>query len=615
MTDHAVLQRGAPIVLTGQAEGAVTVTLGDETAEAETGGEGTFEVELPAMEAGGPYTLTVQSEDGTLTVEDVLIGDVYLCSGQSNMEFPVSRALNPDFEIGRDHSDQVRLLSIPHVHDAAPQEALPDGTAWQAASAETVPDFSAVCYFTARNLREASESPVPMGLIDASWGGSQIEAWIPTEGLEEVGGFDRELELLAQYAEDPDAAKLAFGGPWEEWWRENYDGTEPWEGGPQDEGYKDVPEGEFRDWKTYDDPAAKGHLGRAWYAKTFELTEEQAQQGAELALGMFDDIDATWLNGEFVGSTFSWSDPRTYMLPEGRLRAGENTLVINVVNTYGQGGMLGPREDVELTLSDGETVPLGDGWRYDIVEKRVPGGPSAPWESVSGYSTIHNGMVAPLGNIELAGALWYQGESNADHAETYEALLEQLVATWRAQFTQDLPVAVIQLPGYGALPASPTESGWSVVREAERQVALDDEDVGLVVAIDAGTRTDIHPPIKQLVAERTAAVLTALAAGDEAAADGFPPEDATRQGDVVLVAMPTDDLKAISAPGPIAFELCGEDGACTFADAVLDGDRIAVVASGVQNPVEVRYCQGDAPICNLYTGDDTPVAPFRLKVE
>tara|TARA_R110000772_G_scaffold177738_1_gene289194 strand:+ start:1677 stop:3611 length:1935 start_codon:yes stop_codon:yes gene_type:complete len=614
IADSAVLQRGTAIPLRGQAAPGSAVTISVAATEVSTSADatGTWQATLPAMPTGGPYRLTVRDSEGTSTFQDILIGDVILCSGQSNMEYPVYRALNPDRAIADSDNSRIRLLSIPHVANIDPQDTLPAGAEWVVAGPDTVRDFSAICYFTGQVVQKKND--VPVGLIDSSWGGSQIEAWLSADDLRSVGDFTEQLSQLELFARDPRAAMAAYGKHWEAWWQSVDQGHAPWMGDATGPGWKAAPD-VMDDWKTYGDPEAEAHLGRVWFGKTFSLSAKQASMDGSLSLGLFDDTDATWLNGHFLGSTSSWTDARTYDVPAKFLKPGKNTIIINVLNTYGKGGMLGPNDAVALSLSSGESLPLGADWTYRVVSEDTPGGPQLPWETVSGYTTIHNAMISPLTGFPLYAAIWYQGESNADRGAQYQPLLERLVKSWRAHFGADLPVVIVQLPGYDGMPDRPGPSGWSDIREAQRRVAVNDPKTGLAVTIDAGDRTDIHPPNKQLVVQRILPVLAILTGQGDGVEDGIVPLRAVRDGGRISLEMPTGHLKTIGSARPIAFEICGESGACEWADATLDAAMIDLVVPLHGTPSEVRYCWGDAPICNLFSGDDVPVSPFRMGLE
>ncbi|WP_031552157.1 sialate O-acetylesterase [Parvularcula oceani] len=613
--DHMVVQRGEPVTVSGTASPRerLTVRLGDAETRVRANRQGRWSAELPAMEAGGePLTLEVTSEEGSARAEDVLVGDVWLCSGQSNMEYPVYRALNPDRELGADHAEDIRLLTVPKAAEAAPAGGFAEEAPWQVASAESLRDFSAVCYFMARDIHE--EIGVPLGLIDASWGGSQIEAWIGADGLREVGGFDDGLDLLEEAAEDMDAAMATFGEKWEAWWNGVAD-EQPWSVDAHISDWSAVPDG-MGDWKAFGDPELADHLGMVWFRNEFELSAEQADAPATLALGGIDEIDSVWVNGRFIGNTFGWGTPREYSLPEGVLREGGNSVTVSVYNGWGAGGMTGPADAVGVAFEGAERMPLSGGWRYEKVPAEYGAPLSAPWQSVSGLAGMANGMIAPLEGARLKGAIWYQGESNAGRADEYQALLAGLVDDWRDRFGEDLPVVVVQLPNFGALATEPADSGWAGIREAERQVALDDENVGVVVTIDAGDRFDIHPPNKQVVAQRAAQVALALAYQGDAVTDGYSPEGAELSADTVTIRYGEDSpLHLVGSDRAIGFALCDDDGACRYADARLNAAGNALMVPVQEGPVsEVRYCWADAPICNVFTEGDVPVTPFSLPV-
>lgn len=611
-SDHMVLQRGEPVRVWGRAAPGetVTVTLDGQEATAEAGEDGYWQAEFQPHEAGGPYRIEAMAGSGqSAAIEDVLIGDVWLCSGQSNMEYPVYRALNPDSEIANSANDRMRLLTVEKDNQPQPRLELAQPAQWAAAGPDTVRDFSAVCYFFGRELQR--QQGVPMGLIDASWGGSQIEAWIGAEHLRTAGDFDAELEMLALRGRDPAAASARFGVAWEDWWQSTH-GNAPWE--ESGEGWAEVPA--LSDWQSWDDPATQGHLGMLWYRTNVELTAEQAASPATLQLAGIDEVDAAWVNGQLVGNTFGWGTPRSYPLPEGLLQAGENTILVNVLNLWGPGGLVDPDGASEVEFETAPDAALDGEWSYSVVSE-TGSPPRAPWESIGGLTTLHNAMVAPLGPIPLRGALWYQGESNAGRADQYEALLNALVANWRSQFGADLPVFVVQLPGFGELQSGPVESGWAGVREAQRQVALNDPRVGLVVAIDLGDRFDIHPPNKQAVAARAVRAARSLLHDSPLSPSGAEPAGAIRARDAVTVRFTGTGggLVAIGDDRPAAFELCAEEaGSCRFADAELEADRVILTGPGVRTASRVRFCWADVPICNLYDATGLPVGPFEIAV-
>ena len=583
ISDHAVLPQNAPIELRGTASPGqqVLVSFDDATTIAHADQSGRWSVELDPLSAGGPYALKITSGDEMIEISDLLVGEVWLCSGQSNMEYPVYRALNPDTTIQGPHSDQIRLFKVPRATALSARGDLASPPDWQVASPESVGNYSAVCYLTAQDLHQTTDTPI--GLIDSSWGGSQIEAWLSEQALRALGDFEDQLTALALYRTDPAGAVQAYGRVWQDWWQART-GTEPWVGLAR-EG-KPAPD-EMQDWNAYGDPELEGYTGRVWFTRSVHLSEAQAETEGLLSLGIVDERDMTWVNGIVVGATDSWSEIRKYPVASDLLKPGENVITVMADNGYGAGGMIGPDSEVYLALQDGPQIDLSGDWQYQIAEGSGSA-PSPPWAATSGYSTIYNAMVAPLGSINMTGVIWYQGESNTGRGGQYQALLAALVDQWRDQFGAELPVYVIQLPGYGNLTDAPAPSGWSDVREAQRQVALNDPRVGLVVTIDAGDRTDIHPPNKQLVAARTANVVRAMTGSAEGYVDGLAPISVERLDGGVTLTMPTDRLKAISYAHPIGFELCDGDNVCAWADARLTGAKITLESEAIPAPVSVR---------------------------
>lgn len=611
-SDGMVIQHGQPVTVWGHAAplAAVDVTLNAHSRTVTANAEGRWSAEFGALAGGAAVSLTVRSGTREARVSHARVGEVWLCAGQSNMEFPVRRALNPDTELALADDPGLQLLTIPQASRPEPAQNLPDGMAWVASTPQTAADFSAVCYFFGRERR--AHTGLPVGLINASWGGSQIEAWMSTEALRTAGVAEEGLNLLELYVNAPDAAMARYGEIWETWW----DGTGeplPWEG--RTRSWTPVPA--FSDWRGWPDDAMRDHLGMVWYQTRFVLTREQAASPATLSLGGIDEIDAVWLNGGFLSGSFGWGTPRTYDIPPGMLQAGENTLTVNVYNSWGAGGMTGPATDIALTFDDGQTVPLDADWTYQRVSPSRGAPPAMPWQSVGGLTGLHNAMIAPLGSTGLAGAIWCQGESNTGHPETYEVSLAALLAGWREQFSADLPIVVVQLANFGALRAEPSQSGWAAVREAQRRVVEADPQTGLVVTIDVGDRMDIHPPNKQAVAQRAGRTARFLEGGRMASPWGPRPLRAHAQGSAVHVEFVSDSALVLAGGDTaLGFEVCYEALACSFVPGNLAGRSVIMLDAGTgAPPVRVRYGWADAPILNLYDENGLPAGPFELELD
>ena len=673
--DHAVLQREKPIPVWGEGPAGETVTVSlqadDHAAAAMTGeataaspartaqtkvtADGHWSLVLPAAGAGGPYELTVKTRSGaTQSAHDVLVGDVFLCSGQSNMEMSVLRAGDSYGEINKPANNTIRWLNVEHATSNTPQATFANAVSWKISTPQTVADWSAVCLFFARELQPTTQ--VPIGLIQSTWSGSNIRPWISAPTLHDSGSYETGLGVLAAYTKDPAAGQRQFAGVWEQWWRGasgDRTGAEPWSVKSTGE-WRQAP-ATLGDWRTWDVAELKSFTGMVWYRTEFNLTPAQvkslrggragsketgahapdaqgpgAAQGtaapasslpvATLTLGNINQVDETWLNGRAVGNTFGYETARTYPLPSNMLHAGTNVLVINALSTYGVGGLLNGGPDRALHLPNGETIALNGPWAYRIAPKKLGSPPRAPWEPVGGLTTLYNAMIAPLGAYALRGALWYQGESNASEWQTYQGLLSGMMTDWRRQFGADLPFLIVQLPNFGPLTATPGDSDWAGLREAERLAVKSDSHAALAVTIDAGEPHNLHPTNKQDVAKRLVRAARHIIYGDSAPASGPTPLRATRTGQEVTVEFGDIEggLKVYGHDKPIGFQLCGDaPGSCRFVAAELVGSQVKLTAAGKADttPARVRYLWADSPICTLFDASGVPAGPFEMRVD
>ena len=614
-SDHAVLQRDRPISVWGSASAGerVTVSLGAASRAVRADRNGAWRVELPPMAAGGPYRLAVTDAEGVGdAAEDLLIGDVWLCSGQSNMEFPVARSLNGDSEVQEANDPRVRILTVPQRTALAPQQAAE--AAWQPVSPQTISDFSAACWFMVRELRQRDD--VPVGAIDATWGGTRIRPWMD-EAAARAGGASEDAELLALYRSGESAAARRFGEAWGRWWRGvsgQAEGTEPWRDSSTLT-WRPFPSVSM--WEQWRDPTFATFNGHVWARKRFTLTAAEAAGGATLSLGVIDDLDMTFVNGVGVGSSFGWSNPREYRLAPGLLRAGGNEVLVNIGDSWGAGGFQGPAERLRLTLADGRVLPLGEGWELSVVPAAYGNPPRAPWDSHAGLSTIYNAMIAPLGRFGLRGVAWYQGESDVG-VPGYARRLRGMMASWRRQFGNDrLPFLIVGLANFGPEASIPRASGWAELREEQRQSALDDPYAALVVAMDLGERGDIHPPNKQEVGRRLARAARSLVFGEAVPATGPEPFGVSRAPGAYLIEFGgvTGHLRTWSGARALAFELCAATQAsCRWADASADGNIVRIADDG-RPATRIRYAWSESPVTNLYDDAPMPVGPFELRIE
>ncbi|MBL8270768.1 sialate O-acetylesterase [Steroidobacter sp.] len=617
--DHAVLQRDQTINVWGQAQPgeSLTLTLASARGQARADASGYWRASLPSLSAGGPYRLSVTAASGDeQTIDDVMIGDVWLCSGQSNMVLQVHRALDSRSEILNSANDSIRMLTVPMSANATPQSTFASPVQWLKASPSTVPEFSAVCLFFARELQKKDN--VAMGLIASAWGGSKIQAWMSDAALRSIGGYDAALDALAQSGKDPIAAAAQWGAIWETWWRERTNerrGTEPWSAKPT--GNWQIAPMEKGYWEAWGVPELASYDGLLWYRTNVTLTKSQAAQQATITIGRADESDQVWVNGRLVGAAGPGSE-KSYSLPPKLLRAGDNSIVISVLDTYANGGLPSPIDSRALKFADGSSVVLNKEWRYRLPPANAAFPPRAPWEATAGLGVIHNGMIAPLSNLSLRGVAWYQGESNTDEADRYQPLLTRFMADWRARFRADLPFFIVQLAGYGPASTQPNESSWAKLREAQRLAVKADGNAGLAVAVDLGERTDVHPANKQEVARRLARAARHVLYNDAASASGPVPASARREAGGISVEFTdvTGQLVAYSAARPIGFETCAADmNTCQYAEATIQGSRVVLKSANANIATRVRYCWADSPVCTLYDEARLPAGPFQIELQ
>ena len=599
----AVLQRGVRLVLRGSAGPGDTVVLTSATlpgGEAVAGDDGRFALTVSPQSAGGPHEYLLSAGDDRLAVGDVYVGDVFLASGQSNMQWTVAdtddaaRAATVDDPL-------LRHLAVPNRPTERPALDLPPGVAWQASSPDNTPAFSAVGFYFAEALRTRDPS-VAIGIVNASWGGSRIEAWLPGEIAGAVGTLEVPAEvrsnwerLLARYPE-------AFT---EEGNDEDFRGT----------GGTPTAVGKKWEWAGYD-----GIDGEIYFDRELSLSAEQAARPATLVLGAVDDSDSTWVNGALVGSTYdAYAKTRRYELPSGTLTAGDNRITVWVEDTRGGGGLYQSPDSIYL-LAGGERVSLGEGWtsrprRLVLDSLRQPQQQPA---------LLYNGMLHPLSDVKAAGALWYQGESNAGdlaEAEAYGGQLRELVAVLRDLTQQpELPVLVVELPEWREASDEAYE-GAATWPEIRRQQASIDSDpyATSVVTLGYGDEEDIHPRNKRPVGERLAEAARRLVYGESDAPRQARPADLEPTGQAVNVRFEgVGDGLSVAGGGPVrTLAVRDADGRWHAATGQIVGvDRVRVVPpDGVAEVEAVAYAWANTPRgANLVNGYGYPVSSFRLEV-
>lgn len=610
--DGMVVQRDTRIRVWGWAApgAAVTVTLAGNNARGRADASGNWNVSLPAMSAGGPHGLSVESNGTRLQVRDLLVGDVWVVSGQSNMEWTVSASNNAARDIAAANDPRIRHFKVPNSWAEAPADDVVDGS-WTAADPQHVGTFSAVAYFFARELRKAVD--VPIGLVNASWSGSNIETWMSREahGLSDrawaaIVRHERERtvairdSLVARLGELPAADRGLVNG--RALWAD--------------------PELDDSQWASIPVPALwesagyPGMDGVAWYRLAFTLSDLEASFVPLLMLGPIDDTDITWVNGVEVGRTNGYATPRRYPIPPRTLREGRNVVAVRVADGGGGGGIYGNASAIQLNLG-GITRPLAGTWKFTVGEVSLrPEG-----QHVNKIPTVlYNRMVHPLQRFPIKGVLWYQGESNANNvaqATAYRALFEKLITSWRGEWVgqHDFPFIWVQLPNFNPADSVPPPlSAWATQRES-MTAALALPHTGHAVTYDIGDPNDIHPRNKQDVGARLALVARKVAYRQPVVASGPTYRRHTvRDGRVwVQFANVGGGLVARDANGKVGgFAIAGADHRLVWAEARIDGDRVVVWSDRVLSPVAVRYAWADNPsTANLYNREGLPAAPFR----
>ena len=618
-TDHMVLQRRVQAPVWGWTEPGeqVVVRLAHQMALAKADDSGRWEVKLGPFNPGGPHELTVSGSQ-SVTVKDVLIGDVWLCSGQSNMEWPVRLSEHPEKEIAAAKHSNIRLLTVPKRISPSPVSAF-DGR-WEVCSPSTIAEFSAVGYYFGRSLHQSLE--VPVGLIDSSWGGTIAEAWTSSGALNDLADFRDAVASVAEWAEAEDQTGEDDERRVRDWFSENDPGSRPgerWSDSEQDD-------------SRWPQMALPGHWetlglqdfdGLVWFRKRFTVPDRWKGDDLILHLGRIDDSDTTFVNGRKVGGVEGYDQLRVYRVPESLLFSGENTIAIRVLDTGGEGGVHGAPTEMYLKSADPSksgASPLAGWWRYKAAAplSELDPFPQRRGTSPNVASVLYNGMIAPLLPYAIRGATWYQGESNADRPTQYRTVLPTMIEDWRTQFGRDaLPFLIVQLANYMERESEPTDPVWAALREAQAFTAANDPNTGLAVTIDIGEADDIHPRNKQDVGRRLARAAQTIAYGDDGVPSGPQFRSVTLSGRSALLSF--DHVGAglmAKGEGPLTgFSIAGADGEFVWADATIMGDQVLVSGKGVESPVAVRYAWANNPACNLYNRDGLPAVPFRTDVE
>jgi len=612
-TDRMVFQRETTIPLWGTAKPGekISATMSKEWVSTQADNAGKWRIVLPEKPVGGPYEVIVKGEQGEpIVLKDILVGDVFLCSGQSNMNMTLKACLDAEKEIARAYNPQVRLLRAYIQMNHGPYDRLdlqPSGS-WQYCGDSSTPNFSGVGYYFGKELNKAKK--VPVGLVQASVGGTPIETWISYESLLKFAPLRTKLEKMGNKAIDMPASIAKFNQDKIKWFASfsRYEANQL--------GYQ-LPTYDDSTWRTDILPSKCPELdnmdGSWWYRKVVDIPAAWSGKNLVLDLGTIDEIDDVWFNGAYVNGRSVASTVRSYTISSTLVKPGKNLIALRVIDLNYSGGFTGAPADLKLSCGTVGRISLAGDWKSHAGTnlKNFTPYPENPF-SYNRESGFYNGMINPLVGLPIRGVLWYQGESNAQRASQYEELLRLWIADWRAKFGP-VPFFIVQLPNFNTPANVSTHEQWVQIMEAQAKVVASTDSTALIVTNDVGMLDDIHPTHKEPVGKRLALAAQKLIYGDNVA--GYCPsfKSMTKEGSKLKISFNNigSGLK-VTGKGPIkGFEVCGADGKFVPATAVLDKDMVIVSNAKIKDPQQVRYNWTDKPMVNLFSKEGLPVGPFR----
>ncbi len=612
-SDNMVLQQQANAPIWGEAKPMKTVKIttswDGKTYETTAGEDGKWKLSVRTPEAGGPYELTL-TDGQKLVLRNVMIGEVWICSGQSNMEMPLDgwgKILDYEKEIAAANHPNIRLLHVA-THTQPQSDIKIRDNGWQVCSPLTIPNFSSTAYFFGREIAEKQH--VAIGLIHTSWGGTNVESWISGKILKEMPDFSKTVDDIRTMP-DKSAMKAEYLKGLEAW---NNRVDEGFAAGKPTRAEVSLNDS---DWKKMtfpgmvEDQGLGGFDGLLWLRRTVEIPSSWSGKSVQVVLGTIDDNDITYWNGKEVGRTNGHSVPRNYTVPAKMVKAGLLTLAIRVIDT---GGGCGVSDNLFLRSANGEQISLAGDWKYQVAaDARKEGMPPADMsENPNLPTSLYNAMIHPLVPYSIRGAIWYQGENNASRAYQYRELFPLVIDCWRQDWGQDFPFYYVQLANFMPQSPQPADSDWAELREAQTRT-LSVVNTGMAVIIDKGDAGDIHPKDKQSVGHRLALVARAETYGEPIPYSGPMYRSHQVDGDKIILSFDHTDGGLKSGDGKTlqGFAIAGRDHKFHWAKAEIQGDKIVVSSTEVPYPVAVRYGWANNPVCNLYNGAGLPASPFR----
>ncbi len=616
-SDNMVLQQQTKAAVWGWAEVGKTITITTSWNGKKYKGtvtkEGTFKILVATPSYGGPYDLTISDGD-ILTLSNILIGDVWICSGQSNMEMPLAgwgKIDNYQEEIAAANYPNIRLLQVNHQARKLPaDDVVVTNNGWTSCNPTTVAPFSATAYFYAREIYK--KTGIPIGLIHSSWGGTVVEAWMSPITIKLNADFAAQAEMIAQ-------SGLKEIGFTEAQNVEKYNALVL----SKDLGYKD---GKFEfASKTFDDSqwgkikmpslwensVLPNFDGVVYLKKTITIPMTWTGRAIKIGLGGIDDQDVTYFDGEKIGEGKVANAIRTYQIPAEKVTPGEHTITIRVFDIGGGGGISGDPKLMYL-MEGQDQISLAGDWKYQVGLNYNEVGPSPELSSnVNRPTVLYNGMINPLIQFAIKGVIWYQGESNAGRANQYRTLFPSLIKDWRKRWNiGDFPFYFVQLANFKEAQANPVESDWAELRDAQKET-LGLPNTGMAVTIDIGNAKDIHPKNKQDVGKRLAFISLAKTYKQNITYSGPTVDKVAIENGTIRITF-KDAFRGLVVKGPLkSFAIAGEDQKFYWADGLIDGNQIILSSKNVPNPVAVRYAWANNPDANLYNTAGLPASPFK----
>ena len=607
VSDGMVLQRNSNVRIWGWASEGEDIEVSFQQRNYNTSTKnGKWEILLENPNIGGPYTMQISGKN-SIQLDSIYVGDVWLCSGQSNMELPMSRVA-PKYpeEIKSADNAEIRYFQVPKEYNLTKKLDDFSGGNWISVNQNTIEGFAAIPYFFAKNLYE--EYQIPIGLIDASLGGSPVEAWMSEKALKNFPEAIAEVEKLKPEGvidslEQLDQNRIR-----------NWYTTVTAEDAGLKSGWKTA-NFDDSDWEEFELPGLLKQPinGVVWFRKKFDLKSEFSGKPAELLMGRIVDADSVFVNGTFVGNTTYQYPPRRYQIPENILREGENTITVKLISERGRGGFVTDKP-YEINFPE-KRIDLKGAWKYKVGKATEALQPQTfyRWKPTG----LYNAMIHPLLKYSIKGAIWYQGESNTSEPEKYSELFPKMIESWRENWHQEasnFPFLFVQLANFMESRENPTDTNWARLREAQK-AALNVPKTGMAVTIDVGEWNDIHPLDKKTVSDRLATAAKHLAYGDASVVPSGPIYTSSEiKNDSIILHFDAvgSGLKIKNNQELKGFAIAGNDKQFVWAKAKIEGDKVIVYSPQVKHPVAVRYAWADNPEnANLYNKEDLPASPFR----